>query len=167
MEKKQDKERKIIIMGLGNLLFTDEGLGVHAIRRMEAGYDFAPEVELIDGGTLGLLLLDHLEEASHFLCIDAVNAGKAPGTLVRLEKEQLPSYLGVKMSQHQMGFQEVLALANLRGTLPAEMVLIGVQPESLEWGTELSPTVAAVLPGVIEAALEQLVHWGLPATPKP
>ncbi|MZP29714.1 HyaD/HybD family hydrogenase maturation endopeptidase [Heliobacterium undosum] len=166
MENKQNEETKIIVMGLGNLLFTDEGLGVHAIRRIEAGYAFSPEVELIDGGTLGLILLEHLEEASHFLCIDAVNAGQAPGSLVRLEGEELPRYLGVKMSQHQMGFQEVLALASLRGTLPDQMALVGVQPESLEWGTELSPTVAATLPAVTGAVLELLGRWGVSVTPK-
>ncbi|ABZ84054.1 hydrogenase expression/formation protein [Heliomicrobium modesticaldum Ice1] len=165
-EATRNGKKKIIVMGLGNLLFTDEGLGVHAIRQIEAGYVFSPEVALIDGGTLGLILLEYLEEASHFLCIDAVKAGQAPGSLVRLEGEELPRYLGVKMSQHQMGFQEVLALASLRGTLPEEMVLIGVQPESLEWGTELSPTVAAALPAVTGAVLELLGRWGVSAMPK-
>ncbi|MBC9784663.1 HyaD/HybD family hydrogenase maturation endopeptidase [Heliobacterium chlorum] len=162
----QKNMKKIIVMGLGNLLFTDEGLGVHTIEALEKAYSFPPEVELIDGGTLGLLLLDTLESAERFLCIDAVNVGKEPGTLIRLEGDELPQYLGVKMSQHQMGFQEVLALASFRGQLPPEMVLIGVQPDNLEWGLQLSPTVQSVFPQVLAAVRAQLEQWDIDVKPK-
>ncbi|TCP61797.1 HyaD/HybD family hydrogenase maturation endopeptidase [Heliophilum fasciatum] len=154
--------KKTIVLGLGNLLFSDEGIGVHAVQRLWQDYDFDDTVEVIDGGTLGLLLLEHVEEAERLLCIDAIASGREPGTLVRLEGEAIPAYLGVKMSQHQMGFQEVLGLARLRGTLPEAMVMVGIEPSSLEWGTSLTGTVEATMPRLVTAVIEQLQAWGVP-----
>ncbi len=154
-----NRTRKIVL-GLGNLLYSDEGMGVHAIRAMED--DLAPrypQVEFIDGGTLGLDLLSLIEESSHVLVIDCVNARQPEGTVIELSKEQIPLYAGVKMSLHQTTFQEVLALAEMRQRLPENLHLIGVQPVNLEVGTALSPEVQARLPEVAARTEAVLKEW--------
>jgi hydrogenase maturation protease len=163
------------VLGLGNTLNRDEGLGVHALKALEARLRPSPltslsreaeegmgvGVEFLDGGTLGLHLLPLVEEASHLLILDAVNTGQPPGTLVELRKEQIPLFTGIKMSEHQVTFQEVLGLARFRGRLPQHLRLIGAQPADLNIGTELSPTLAAVIPKIVERAEAMLREWGL------
>jgi hydrogenase maturation protease len=153
-------DKKITVLGIGNLLNSDEGVGVHAVRAMQAEAGRAPGVQFLDGGTLGLNLLAPVEAASHLLILDAVTAGGPPGAMVELTKEQIPLFTGVKLSQHQVTFQEVLGLALIRGHLPEHLHLIGVQPVSLDIGVELSPQVAAVLPRVVERAWAVLAEWG-------
>jgi hydrogenase maturation protease len=111
-------DKQITVLGIGNLLNSDEGVGVHAVRAMGAETGRAPGVEFLDGGTLGLNLLAPVEAASHLLILDAVTAGGPPGGVVELTKEQIPLFTGVKLSQHQVTFQEVLGLALIRGKLP-------------------------------------------------
>jgi hydrogenase maturation protease len=153
-------QRKVVL-GLGNLLNRDEGLGVQALKLLDAQLGEQSEFELLDGGVLGLNLLMIVEECSHLLILDAVNAGQPAGTIVELRKEQIPLYAGVKLSQHQVTFQEVLGLAKMRGYLPEQLHLIGIQPEDLSIGLELSPTVEQALPGVIDRACMVLEIWGL------
>jgi len=152
------KKSKPVIMGLGNPLFQDEGLGVHCIARL-ADADFHEQAELIDGGTDSLALLGVVEAAKHLLVIDAIDTDAPAGTICRVNGDEIPLMMAGRMSAHQIGFQEVLALASLRGKLPAELILIGVQPESLDWGTELTHTVTAAIPAVIEMVRQQLVVW--------
>ncbi len=139
------------MLGIGNLLNADEGVGVHAVRALEAelGRPLSRRWPFLDGGTLGLNLLPLVEDATHLLLLDCVNAGQPGGTIVELTKDEIPIYSGVKMSQHQTTFQEVLGLALLRGQLPEHLHLIGVQPVSLDIGTELTPEVQAVLPEMV------------------
>lgn len=146
-------------MGLGNLLNRDEGLGVQALKLLDAQSGYQSEFELLDGGVLGLNLLMIVEECSHLLILDAVNVGKPAGTVVELTKEQIPLYAGVKLSQHQITFQEVLGLANIRGYLPEHLHLIGIQPEDLSVGLELSPVVTQNLPEVVSRALRVMKEW--------
>ena len=148
-----------VVMGLGNLLNCDEGLGVQALKLLDAQSGIPQGFELLDGGVLGLNLLMIVEECSHLLLLDAVNVGKPAGTVVELEKEQIPLYAGVKLSQHQITFQEVLGLANIRGYLPEHLHLIGIQPENLSVGLELSPVVAKALPEVVERAKKIMEKW--------
>ncbi|HVP21595.1 MAG TPA: HyaD/HybD family hydrogenase maturation endopeptidase [Anaerolineaceae bacterium] len=148
-----------VVLGLGNLLNRDEGLGVQALKVLDAQLGPHPEVELLDGGVLGLNLLMIVEECSHLLILDAVNAGEPVGTIVELAKEQIPLYTGIKLSEHQITFQEVLGLANMRGKLPQYLHLVGIQPEDLSIGLELSPTVTASLPQMIERARARLLDW--------
>jgi hydrogenase maturation protease len=155
-----DTPRKMVL-GLGNILNRDEGVGVHALRALEAQLGRQASVELVDGGVLGLNLLPLVEECSHLLILDAVDAGQAPGRLVELERDEIPLYSGVKLSQHQVTFQEVLALAKIRDGLPPHLRLVGVQPADLSIGLELSPTVAAALPQVVERAGAILRGWEL------
>lgn len=149
---------KPVILGLGNPLFQDEGLGVYCIARLaEAGIH--EKAELVDGGTDALALLGVVEEASLLLVIDAIAADAPAGTICRVSGEEIPLLTSGRMSAHQIGFQEVLALASLRGKSPAELVLIGVQPESLDWGTELTPAVTATIPVLVEMVQQQLAAW--------
>jgi hydrogenase maturation protease len=155
-----DTQRKMVL-GLGNILNRDEGVGVHALRALEAQLGRPAGVEFVDGGVLGLNLLPLVEECSHLLILDAADAGQAPGTLVELARDEIPLYSGVKLSQHQVTFQEVLALAKIRDGLPPYLYLIGVQPADLSIGLDLSPTVAATIPRLLERAGAVLRGWGL------
>src|SRR5690349_6561722 len=123
---------KTLIFGAGNLLLSDEGFGVHVIRHLEEHYHLSEEVELFDGGTLGIMVTHKLEEAQHVYVVDIVEAAGEPGKLYRFEKEEIMlDRLPLKMSPHQIGIQEVLFLTELRGTAPERVTLIGVVPGSL------------------------------------
>jgi len=153
--------KRKVVLGLGNLLNRDEGLGVQALKLLDTQIGEQVDVELLDGGVLGLNLLTIVEECSHLLILDAVNAGKPAGTIVELAKDQIPLYAGVKLSQHQVTFQEVLGLANIRGYLPEHLHLVGIQPDDLTVGLELSPTVEAALPEMVRRAITVLEGWRL------
>lgn len=153
------RSRKVVL-GLGNFLNNDEGLGVHALQSLEVQFGAQTTFELLDGGVLGLNLLMVVEECSHLLILDAINAGKPAGSVIELRKEEIPLYAGVKLSQHQITFQEVLGLANMRGYLPEHLMLIGVQPQDLSIGVELSPIVAQAIPEVVRRVVQVLTMWG-------
>jgi hydrogenase maturation protease len=143
---------------------SDEGLGIHLIQRLQAEYQFPEEVELLDGGTLGMDLLFYLENVRNLLIIDIVETGQPPGTLVRLAGEEVPAFFGLKMSPHQMGVPDMLFAAKLRDLYPEEVVLLGVQPELLDIGLELSPPVAAQVEPLVANVLEELRRWGVVVT---
>ena len=158
-------DRKIVL-GLGNTLQTDEGLGVYALEALMAQLGEVDGVEFIDGGVLGLNLLPLVESASHLLIHDAANAGKAPGTVIELARDEIPLYSGLKMSQHQLTFQEVLALASIRGLLPPNLHLVGAQPADLTVGLGMSPVIEAVLPEIVARATAVLQTWQLLPIPE-
>ncbi len=157
--------KRRIVLGLGNTLNRDEGLGVHALKALESQLLTQNlgegELEFLDGGVLGLNLLPWVEEADHLLVLDAINAHKAPGTLIELSRDEIPLFTGIKLSDHQVTFQEVLGLANFRDQLPEHLHLIGAQPADLSLGMELSPTVKAVLPHILARARAILQEWDL------
>lgn len=153
---------KTLVLGVGNILLQDEGVGVQALERLRADYDVPPGVELIDGGVMGLDLLPCLDGVTHLLIIDAVESGQPAGTLIRLEGEAIRATLALKMSIHQVGLQEVLAAGTLQGMIPAHIVLWGMQPACFDWGTDLSAVVAAQLDPLVEAVAAELDDWGLP-----
>lgn len=150
-----------VVLGIGNILNHDEGLGISALKLLEERVGTQDKVEWVDGGVLGLDLLPMVEECDRLLVLDAIDGSQTPGALIELPKEQIPIYSGVKMSQHQTTFQEVLALANLRGRLPAHLHMIGVQPADMTLGVGLSPQVQATLPQVVERAIVVLQGWEL------
>ena len=115
----------------------------------------------MDGGVMGLDLLPYLVGVSHLLITDAVQTGRPPGSLVRLEGDAIPAALSLKMSMHQVGLQELLALASFQGTLPEQVVLWGLEPGSLEWGLELSTPIAAQIDALVDAAASELHAWGV------
>ncbi len=160
MSELQDTGRRMVL-GLGNTLNRDEGLGVYALNRLAERLGNQADVEFVDGGVLGLSLLPWVETSSHLLVLDAVNAHQPPGTLIELRREQIPLYSGIKLSDHQVTFQEVLGLASFRGKLPEHLRLIGIQPADLSIGTEISPVVENSLPELIARAEAVLIGWGV------
>ena len=160
---------RVLILGIGNVLWADEGFGVRAVELLASRYRFGPQVRLLDGGTQGIYLLDQVRWAEVLVVFDAVDYGLAPGTLKRVEGAEVPRFLGAKkMSLHQTGFQEVLALADLMGDYPSHLLLIGVQPVELDdFGGSLRPAVKACLEPALACALEYLAAFGVQPEPVP
>jgi hydrogenase maturation protease len=151
----------VLVLGLGNTLMSDDGFGVRAIETLAARYCLPETVRLLDGGTLGLDLLPRLEGVERLLIVDALEMLGAPGTVFRLEGEEVPRAFAGKLSVHQLGVQDLLALAELQGHLPRELVVWGVQPESIEMGTELTAAATAALEPVVQGVLGELRRWGI------
>ena len=155
--------RRVVILGVGNPLYGDDGFGIEAVARFLAEHVVGPEVEIIDGGTEGLGLLGYIEEATELIIIDVVEGGQgAPGQLVEFDAVTLASGSPLKLSQHQVGVEEVLGLAVWRGRLPVRSVLLGVVPQRLELGLGLSPVVASTMDAVLSRVEEVLEAWEVP-----
>lgn len=150
----------VLVLGIGNILNTDEGVGVFAARALREKYPNPTQFTIEDGGTLGLNLLPMVDDATHLLILDAVDAAKPPATVIEMHGNEIPLFGGAKLSEHQITFQEVLGLAMLRNRLPTTLHLIGVQPTDLSVGVGLSDAVSNVLPEVIRRAEAVLKHWG-------
>lgn len=157
-----------LVLGIGNVLWADEGFGVRAVAALNEGWAFPEAVTLMDGGTQGLYLLPLVQTARRMLVFDAIDYRLPPGTLQVIRDGDIPAYLGVgKMSLHQSSFQEVLSLAQLSGKAPESAVLVGVQPELLmDFGGSLTDTVRAKLPEALSIGLEVLASWGHAARPR-
>jgi hydrogenase maturation protease len=151
--------QKTLVLGLGNILLQDEGLGVAALQRLMAWRLLPESAEAMDGGVMGLDLLPHLDGVTNLLILDAVQTGQAPGALVRLEGETIPATLAHKLSMHQIGLQELLAVSRFRGTMPERVVLWGIEPASMKPGVGLSHCVAAQIDSLVQAAVCELHHW--------
>jgi len=152
----------ILILGLGNSVMSDDGLGVRAVARLQERFRFPEGVSVLDGGTLGLDLLPRLEGVDRLLIVDALQIGAPPGTVVRLEGEEVPRAFANKLSVHQMGVQDLLAVAELQGHLPGELVVWGAQPGSIEMSVELTPPVAGALEEIVDGVVAELRRWGRP-----
>jgi hydrogenase maturation protease len=146
---------KVVVLGLGNILHSDDGVGPHAIGRLRQDPRVLSDVSLIDGGTLGLELLTYVWDCSYLLVLDAVDIGQPPGTLVRMSGQEVKALRG-EGSAHQLGVADLLVALRVLASRTPEVVLLGIQPASTEWGTELSPAVAAILPALADAAIAEL-----------
>lgn len=155
----------ILVLGLGNILLSDEGVGVRVVERLQEKYKFSEEVQVLDGGVRGLALLPYLEGVKRLLVVDAVAAGKEPGSLIRLEGEEVPSFLSPKVSPHQEGLADLLAAARLTDLYAEEVVLWGVEPAVMDTGLDLSPPVAARVDELVEKVVEELRRWGVEVRP--
>jgi hydrogenase maturation protease len=147
---------RVLILGLGNLLCSDEGFGVHCLRYLQQHYLFPPEVKLLDAGTLGLSIASELEQADRIYLLDAIDVPGEPGSLRRFAKDAIVSRLLIKVSPHQAGIQEAIAIAELRGRCPASIELIGVIPVCLAPGTDLSACVAARVAEAAQQVAQEL-----------
>src|SRR3989304_2195530 len=145
-----------VILGVGNLLLTDDGVGIHAIQKLQTGYTLPAGVQVVDGGACGLDLLQCLEGVDNLIIIDAAKLGKAPGSIVRLEGDQVPAYLALKTSPHEIGLPELLFTARLTDIYPERVVVFGVQPESIETHIGLTPAVAARLDELVDLAAAEV-----------
>ena len=152
------------LIGLGNILLGDEGVGVHVVRAIGEKYIFSPEIEIIDGGTLGLDLLSLFEKFDKVLIIDAVNFGKEPGYVGILEDDNIPAVIfSNKLSVHHIGLANVLSAAKLMGVIPSKVCLIGIQPSSVEFdfGLEMSNVMNANIEKMIDLAIKKLKEWNI------
>lgn len=156
-----------LVLGLGNPLMTDDGVGLAALARLESQYTMDSGVRLVDGGTWGMNLLPMIEDTRRLVLLDAIRSGAPPGTLVVLERDELPRYFALKLSPHQIDLREVLALAELRGTLPEETVAIGLEPEDVEMGTALTSRLGDRVDALVDAAVERLRAMGHRIEPLP
>lgn len=156
----------ILILGIGNILWADEGFGVRAVEALHRHYEFPNNVTLMDGGTQGTYLLQHVESADILVIFDAIDYDLVPGTLKLIEGDAVPKFMGAKkMSLHQTGFQEVLAMAEMLDRYPEHLLLVGVQPVQLEdFGGSLRPQTRACIQPAIDAALAWLDNHGIQAT---
>ncbi len=145
-----------VVLGLGNILHSDDGVGPRAVERLKKHPGVPEGIALVEGGTLGLELLTYVWDASYLLVLDAVDVGQAPGTLIRMSGEELHKMPG-SGSVHQLGFTDLMAALRILAKRPPEVVLLGVQPASTEWGASLSPAVEAVLDRLVEAAVSELL----------
>lgn len=152
----------VLVLGMGNLLLEDEGLGVRALEILQKRYEIPPEVELLDGGTTGMGLLDDISGREHLIVLDAVQTGDPPGTLVRLAGDDVPVYFSMRISPHQLGLSDVLATLELSGEKPAEVVVLGLVPQSLEMSLELSELINGKLGDLVGAAVRELERLGYP-----
>jgi hydrogenase maturation protease len=157
---------RVLILGIGNLLWADEGFGVRALEAFNAAYE-ADDALCIDGGTQGLNLLEPVVSHRSVLVFDAIDFDLAPGTLKVLRGREVPAWVGARMSLHQSSFQELLAIAELQGRFPEQLTLIGVQPERLsDFGGSLSDSVRAQLSAAVELAARELAAWGCAVKPR-
>ena len=157
---------KTLVLGLGNLLLTDEGFGVQAVARLRDRFTFPQDVELVDGGTLGLTLLPTLEDADRILVLDIVEMRAPPGTVFRLGWDDLPRALRIKVSPHQETAQEAFGLLELRRGRPQGFEVVGVQPGSFELGLTLSPAVEAAMEAALAHVVEILAGWNVRPEPR-
>jgi len=155
------------VIGLGSPLMGDDGVGLVALERLREEFDLPAGVELVDGGTWGMSLLPMIEDAQHLLFIDAINTGAVPGSVIVLQRDQIPRYLEMKVSPHQVDLRDVLAVAELRGTLPKQTIAVGLQPARVEMFVGLSPTLEHGLDGLVATAVRQLEAWGITCRPRP
>lgn len=156
--------KRVLILGIGNVLWADEGFGVRCVEAMADTHALPDGVRLLDGGTQGLYLLPFLDGIDALLVFDAIDYGLPPGTMKLVLNGEVPAFMGAKkMSLHQTGFQDVIATAMLTGVCPPEMALIGCQPVELEdYGGGLRPLIAARIPEALSMAREVLAGWGVP-----
>ncbi len=157
----------VLVLGIGNLLWADEGFGVRAVEALYQRFELPASVTPMDGGTQGLLLLDPVCSASHVIVFDAIDLGLEPGTLKVLRDRAVPAFSDTTMSLHQASFMELLSLAELKGRFPEKLTVIGVQPVVLDdLGGSLSAPVLARLDEAVALAVAELQAWGLDIRPR-
>ena len=156
-------EDRVLILGVGNLLWADEGFGVRCVEAFGSSYGVPGNVSIVDGGTQGLYLVDLFREHSHIIVFDCIDFGDEPGAMRVVRDADVPAFIAQrKMSLHQTGLQDVIATAGLMGAQFKSLVLIGVQPVELDdWGGSLRPAVKMMVPVAVETAAAQLRLWGL------
>jgi hydrogenase maturation protease len=153
--------KKVVILGVGNILLSDEGVGVKTVWELEKKFEFPENVKLVDGGSGGFSLIPFIEEADRLLIIDAILGDNPPGTIYRFTLENIPETVAEKISLHELNLLDVLNLVKLRNKLPEEVVIIGIEPKSLEMSLELTPLIKDKQEELIKKVLEELKTWGI------
>jgi len=153
-------------MGIGNILLMDEAAGVKVIENLLSRYIVPADVEVIDGGTMGIELLDYLRNKKHVYVADAAKTGNVPGTVVRLEGDAVPAFFTTKISPHQLGLSDLLAVARLTDSMPEHIVFFGIEPKLMETGLELSEEIQVKISGMADMIVEELKNNGYNIEPK-
>ncbi len=161
----QIKSNPIVLLGVGNILLTDEGFGVHVVNQLQEDYVFNPPITILDGGTMGMELLTYMRGMTKLLLVDAINGGDAPGTVYEFPHEEMNSYFTEAISVHEVGMQDILRIRALQEDPLEDAVVIGVEPESLELGLTLSNSTQAAVAEVKERVLRVLSNWYVTASP--
>jgi len=157
---------RISVLGIGNILLSDEGVGVHAVNAIKKKYAFSPEIEILDGGTMGLDLLPVFQTQNKIIIIDAVDFKKEPGHVGAIEGNKIPTVLNTKLSVHHIGFSDLLYAAKLTRDIPPEVYLVGIQPKSLDVSLEMTDEIRTRLDDVIDLAIQKLKEWDVRITLK-
>lgn len=156
----------VLILGVGNVLMSDEGVGVRAIEEIQNRFQFHGDVELLDGGTSGIELLRYISRKDHLIIIDAIKGGHPPGTVLRVEGEDVPARFRTRISPHQLGISDLLAAAALTGEMPKNLVLFGIEPKRIELGLGFSDEVKASFDKLISVVAEEIRGLGYTLEPR-
>ncbi len=151
----------VTVLGIGNLLMGDEGVGIHLIRTLEESYTFSPFINLIDGGTTGLDLIPYFEECKKMIIVDAVDSQEKPGYIETLYNEEIHYKFNTKLSLHHAGLSDVLSVIKLQGIASPDMMLLGIQPLKVEMGLELSDVIANRMESLLDKVTKKLEEWGI------
>ena len=157
---------EVTILGVGNVILKDEGFGVRVAEYLDHHYTFPDSVQIVDGGTLGIELTQYVTATNKLLVIDSINGGAEPGTVFRFHNDAIMEHFQDKLSAHEVGIQDVLALLTVTGHKIPDVIVIGAQPFDVEAGVGLSDGMQALLPQIVEQALKDLGNWGIEAQRK-
>ncbi len=156
---------RAVVLGVGNIILSDEAAGVRAVEALERGWILPQNVTAIDGGTSGMEMIEDLSDIDFLVVLDVVKTGAAPGTLVRISGDEIPVFFRSKLSPHQIALPDVLASLELLDALPREIVILGVEFISLELGLEMTPTIAEKVPVLAAMAADELTQRGYAVMP--
>lgn len=159
--------QNILVIGMGNVLMQDEGIGVRAVEELDCRYTVPDNVRLVDGGTTGIELFEPMRTADCLIVADAVNFERPPGTLIRIADEEINAFFQTKLSNHQLGLSDLLALLKMKNETPRRVVIIGMVPHQLENRLGLSAATAAGLDAMVDMLVQELARAGAPVTPRP
>ncbi|MFH1076775.1 MAG: HyaD/HybD family hydrogenase maturation endopeptidase [Pseudomonadota bacterium] len=154
-------EKTVSLIGMGNILMKDEGVGVHALNAFSNRYSVPDNVDVVDAGTIGLELIPYIERRDKVLMVDCVQFEKEPGYIGVIMDENIPARLSVKASIHHLGLMDVLSLIKLRDTMPKTLCLIGVQPKAVELGLEMTSDILARMDDVVKLIVDKLRAWDI------
>ncbi|MES9862867.1 MAG: HyaD/HybD family hydrogenase maturation endopeptidase [Candidatus Thiodiazotropha sp. LLP2] len=157
---------KVLVIGMGNVLMQDEGIGVRAVEELEQCYRVPEGVEVVDGGTTGMELFEPMRDARCLIIADAVNTGAPQGSLVRIANEEIPAFFQTKISNHQLGVSDLLALLSLKGETPEQVTIIGMVPHSLENQLGLTPEAERGLKDMVQMLVNELSSVGVELQPR-
>ncbi|MBO5659025.1 MAG: HyaD/HybD family hydrogenase maturation endopeptidase [Duodenibacillus sp.] len=158
---------EVLVLGIGNLLWADEGFGVRAIEAFQHHFDDHPSLRLMDGGTLGHYLINEVMDAKRILLFDCCDLKSEPGTLRLLRDDEIKIWSSTKISAHQTGMNDVLATAAIMGYEPAAFSVVAIQPQELnDYGASLTESVKAQIPAALELAAQELSRWGYDVKPR-
>ena len=156
-----ESNNEIVVLGLGNILLRDEGVGVRVIEELKNKYSFSPSIRIVDGGTLGFSLINEIEGCKKLIVVDAVKTGSEPGTMYRFTRDDIRCQITQKMSAHDIGFLEVLEQWKVLGIAP-EIIFLGIEPEDMDsWGMQLSACIQGKVPRLIELVIKELENAGV------